>query len=140
MSKWFKLSLALGILALVVHFSSGDDIYVNLHGTSDLFKTVAHVDLSHRTDLELVYTDIENDIAYYRYIGSKPRVYLNDLVYLNDGSECTITYIDAFGFAFTGDTKAYQGLSGTAVRDADGNQLGYISRVMNENEIYCIWS
>lgn len=108
--------------------------------TCDLYKTVAHIDLSYRDDLQLVYVDNENDLAYYMYLTDKRNLSIGDKVYLNTGIECTVSYIDAYGFAFTSDAYAYQGLSGTAVRDVKGNQLGYISRTLNEDEIYCIWS
>lgn len=140
MTRWYKLALGLTFLALVLNLFNDKSVYVRLDSTSDILKTVAHVDLSYREDLKQVYVDVENDVAYYIYLNKTRNLSLGDTVYLMDGSECTVTYIDAFGFAFKSDSTLTQGLSGTAIRNANGVQLGYISKRLNTDEIYCIWS
>lgn len=135
-----KLIIAMLLLVSAALLKSKPSTVTLDNADGDLFKTVAHIDLSSRSDLKLVYTDTENDIAYYCWINNKNNIEVGTTVYLYDNTECYVTYTDAYGFGFKGDVKVLEGLSGTAVRNAEGNQLGYVSRLLNTGEIYCIWS
>lgn len=107
---------------------------------SDCLKTVAHIDLSNRDDLELIAVDYENDVAYYSYVKPERHVNVGDTVYLFDGIEASLVSVDAVGFTFTCDVDLAAGLSGTAVLNINGEQIGYISRRLSTGDYYAVWS
>lgn len=107
---------------------------------SDIFKTVAHLDLSDRDDLELVSKDYENDVAYYRYTQPDRDVEAGDTVYLFDGVEATLASVDAVGFTFTCEYIHNEDMSGTAVLNSNGTQIGCISRRLDNGFYYAIWN
>ena len=145
MSKYTRLLLVILLLfSFSLSFTSmfAKPPAVRLEGTYDLFKTVDHVDLSYRDDLVKVYSDGENDIAYYMYTGERDVLHVGDSVYTPYGEEFTVTSIDCIGFLIkpVNDVTAVQlGFSGMAVLNADGDQLGAISYIVDES-IYCIWT
>lgn len=106
----------------------------------DLLKTVAHLDLSNRDDLELVAMDATNDVAYYRYIQPDRDVNVGDTVHLYNGIEATLVSVDAIGFTFECDEVLEAGMSGTAVLNENGTQIGYISKRLETGVYYGIWS
>lgn len=137
------LILFLVVMATLFGMSeqADEDYYKQqLEKNNMLMKTVAHVDLSTRDDLELVGIDTKNDVAYYTYV--KPERYVNvgDTVYLFDGVGATLTSVDAVGFTFVCDNQLAAGLSGTAVLNKDGNQIGYISKRLSTGDYYAIWN
>lgn len=107
---------------------------------SDVFKTVAHLDLSGRDDLELVSKDYENDVAYYRYVQPDRDVVVGDTVYLFDGVEATLASVDAVGFTFTCESILNEGMSGTAILNSNGVQIGCVSRRLDNGSYYAIWN
>lgn len=113
---------------------------IQLEPTSDLYKTVAHVDLSSIEDLELVYVDNENDVAYYRYIGERNVVNIGDEVLTVYNETCTVTSMDCQGFTIDCPTGIDAGMSGTAIRDADGVQIGFISKRLSDGTVRCIYA
>lgn len=106
----------------------------------DVFKTVAHLDLSGRDDLELVSKDHENDVAYYRYVQPDRDVVVGDTVYLFDGVEATLASVDAVGFTFTCEYVLNEGMSGTAILNSSGIQIGCVSRRLDNGSYYAIWN
>lgn len=106
----------------------------------DVFKTVAHLDLSGRDDLELVSKDYENDVAYYRYVQPDRDVVVGDTVYLFDGVEATLASVDAVGFTFTCEYVLNEGMSGTAILNSNGAQIGCVSRRLDNGSYYAIWN
>lgn len=140
-----KLNVALGltaILLLVIWF--GPDI---MSGTSDanmkpvdgqVYKTAAHVTVN-SDEYQLLFSDSENDVAYYRYAGSIPRVVIGDTITLANGSSSTVTNTDIYGFYTDGADDVSVGLSGTIVQNEDGETVGYVSSVVT-GKLYCIWA
>ena len=106
----------------------------------NLYKTCAHVDMSMYENLELAYVDQENDIAYYRYLNDWRFLEQGDTVTIIEGDVCTVVSTDCYGFVIETPTQINQGMSGTALLDENGNQIGYISKRLKTGNIRCIWS
>lgn len=106
----------------------------------NLYKTCAHVDMSMYKNLELAYVDQENDIAYYRYLDDWNFLEQGDTVTTIEGEVCTVVSTDCYGFVIKTPTQINQGMSGTALLDESGNQIGYISKRLKTGNIRCIWS
>lgn len=119
----------------------GDSPTVELSGTDDLFKTVAHIDLSDCEFLMEVYKDTDNDVAYYMYVGERDELKVGDKVHLQDGEEFEVTSIDVHGFTLApiGTLYVDYGYSGYAVMNTDEEQVGVISATDGEF-VYCIWT
>lgn len=104
-----------------------------------LLKTVAHIDLSTRDDLELVAVDYDNDVAFYKYVQPTRNIEIGETVKLIGGIEATLVYTDAVGFCIDCSSIS-TGMSGTAVQNMSGEQIGYISKRLPDNTVYCIWN
>lgn len=115
------------------------DRYIDFEVPEDIIKTVAHVDVDN-DNLELIYRDAVEDIAYYRFIGVRDIAQTKDKVHLYDGTTYTITSTSINGFTMTSNASATVGLSGMAVLDEEDNQIGYVSALLPSGEVYCIWS
>ena len=150
-TKWKTLRNVLGTVLLVVAIGGmsilftadiigQDNVSDSDAGNEHILKTVAHVDLSARDDLELVAMDTESDVAYYKYVTPERDVSVGETVYLFEGVEATLTSIDAVGFTFTCDSLIDAGMSGTAVLNSNGEQIGYISRRLSTGNYFAIWS
>lgn len=134
------IAALLTVLAGVVLARCIDAMNASPAEESDVFKTVAHLDLSYRDDLELISKDLANDVAYYRYVQPEYSVEVGDTVYLFDGVEASLTSVDAVGFTFTCDCILSEGMSGTAVLNVEGTQIGCISRRLDTGAYYAIWN
>ncbi len=133
---------AIGIISFILGNYTGNsnaDRYVEFEIPADVIKTVAHVEVDN-PDLECIFTDSKEDIAYYRYIGNRELINKGDTVYLYDGTEYEVTSTSINGFNMKSDTPTIMGMSGMAILDKDRNQVGYISSLLQTNEVYCIWS
>ena len=106
----------------------------------NLFKTVAHIDMSDRTDLKLIYSDMENDISYYMYTGERSWISEGYPVYFYDGTCGTVCAKDIYGFYVSDAPEVTFGYSGTAVLNQDGQEIGYVSERLSNGSIYCIWN
>lgn len=106
----------------------------------NLYKTCAHVDMSMYKNLELAYVDQDNDIAYYRYLDDWHFLEQGDTVTTIEGDTCVVVSTDCYGFVIETPTQINQGMSGTALLDENGNQIGYISKRLKTGNIRCIWS
>ena len=138
-----------GVIALTVSAILcvvGEDILAKesearyLAQIENLYKTCAHVDMSMYKNLELAYVDQENDIAYYRYLNDWRFLEQGDTVTTIEGDVCTVVSTDYYGFVIETPTQINQGMSGTALLDENGNQIGYISKRLKTGNIRCIWS
>ena len=123
-------------------FISGSNL-VNVDKIKDtditpVFKTVAHVNLDYRNDLELISVDLKNDIAYYRYTIPDYDIKQGDIVTLVGGSAASIVSIDTVGFTIECD-NVVAGMSGTAVMSSSGKQIGLISERLPDNTVRCVW-
>lgn len=132
------------IFAIGVFWCASDTLYLKNHDAEvsesvPTLKTVAHLDLSDRDDLELISKDFDNDVAYYRYIQPDRNVSIGDTVYTFDGVGATLTSVDAVGFTFETESLT-AGASGTAILNEAGNQIGYVSRRLENGKYYAIWS
>lgn len=134
----FVVLAIIAILSGIVSACSNEP-EIDLEPSSDLIKTVAHVDLSDVDDLELVYKNAETDVAYYMYIGEHNRIDIGDTLYTTAGDTVTVTYTDVYGFHTDGANYIVPGMSGTGMLDSDGNIVGLISSTLDNNEVYCIW-
>ena len=106
----------------------------------NLYKTCAHVDMSMYENLELAYVDQENDIAYYRYLNDWRFLEQGDTVTTIEGDVCTVVSTDCYGFVIETPTQINQGMSGTALLDENGNQIGYKSKRLKTGNTRCVWS
>lgn len=113
-------------------------VEVTPYSDSDIFKTVAHLNISN-PELELIYTDSVNDVAYYRYVGERNLLKVGDSVTLSNDSVSTVVNVELNGFYLEYRDNVYVGMSGTPVFDADGNTVGYVSELL-DNKVYCIWN
>lgn len=158
MKQFLTKALAIGIVVIGATIGALLDIYVVPHldssaegvqnvqaqevlePTQDLYKTVAHVDLSDVPYLELVYVDSDNDVAYYRYIGERSLINIGDEVLTVYNDVCTVTSTDCQGFTIDCPTGIDAGMSGTAIRDSDGVQIGYVSKRLSDGTVRCIYA
>lgn len=108
------------------------------YGGTDIYKTVAHLPID-CDELELLYSDSVHDVAYYRFVGERTQLQVNEKVKLMTGDECTVRNIDMTGFYLDNVEAASVGLSGTVVMNGAGETVGYVSAI-KDNRIYCIWS
>ena len=101
---------------------------------------VAHVPNTF-DDMELVYVDYENDIAYYKYVGDKVTPEVGDTLRLYDGTAVTVTSLSDMYFTIKSDDPSvfYTGLSNTPVQWENGTVVGYISTLMDNGQVKCIW-
>lgn len=106
---------------------------------ADVIRTVAHVDLSNRIDLELVAMDYENDVAIYKYVKPDYDIEVGDTVYLVGGATAIVVSSDAVGFTISSDSIT-AGMSGTAVTVDSGVQIGCVSSRLADGNYRCIWS
>lgn len=106
---------------------------------SSVLKTVAHIDLSNRKDLELITKDYANDIAFYKYINPNYNIAVGDKIRFVDNTEATLVSVDAIGFTVRPESIVPAGMSGTAVLSND-IQIGIISMRMEDGTIRCVWS
>ena len=104
----------------------------------DIVKTVAHLDLDSE-EYELIYSDTENDIAYYRYVGERTHIHEGDVVYNSKGVESTVTATNVYGFYITYNDSFTTGMSGTVVFNSDNEPVGYVSSNYGNTYVYCIW-
>lgn len=111
-----------------------------LSSPTDIVKTVAHIDVNN-SNLELLYKDVDNDIAYYRYTGNVSKlVEENDILTTCYGDKVEVIYTDIYGFKVKSDVSVIQpGMSGTALENVNGDTVGYVSTILEDNIVYCIW-
>lgn len=114
-----------------------NDYYLE-NNYEDVYRTTAHVDMSMYSNLELLYLDKTNDIAYYRYLSDWRFANVGDVVQDIYGDQCKIIATDCYGFVIETSTQFTQGMSGTAIL-CDDVQIGYISEQLNTGNVRCIW-
>ena len=142
MRKVFLIAAYSVFIYMVARAVTMSNMTIDLEPTADLYKTVSHVDLSNFKDLQLVYDDAENDIAYYMYTGTRRPVKVGDVVTIAGGDKFKITAIDCLSFTMqpVGAMSVTYGYSGMGVKNVDGVQIGCISAIDDDNNIYCIWT
>ena len=131
-----------GVIAVcmaVIAFYVLPDTQVVNYDEVDVIKTVAHIDLTNRTDLQLIGTDTENDVAIYKYVKPEYNIEIGDTVYLVGGATATVVSCDAVGFTIDSNSIT-AGMSGTAVCTDNKVQIGIISSRMNDGYYRCVWS
>lgn len=131
-----------GALCLILGFVFGtqdkQETFITL--AEDIVKTVDHSHIDSE-DFELIYRDPENDVAYYRYVGVRDLITVGTVLYLYDGREVTVSATGRHGFTVSSNTVTFTvGMSGDPVLNADGEQIGYISALLQNGHVYCIWS
>lgn len=133
------------VVAVVNSVIQGNKYYhnetptVSIDKSSDLYKTVAHIDMSDVEDLVLVYEDAENDVAYYRYVGDRDIIKEGDTVTTYEGNSAKVIALDVQGFYLEYSDMFYKGMSGTSIFDSNGNVVGYVSKIVNNERVFCIW-
>lgn len=139
--------ITFGIGTLLVNFYWGSKyisdmaIPPDVTENSNIVKTVAHLDVSKHPDWKCVYEDVEGDAAYYEYTGSVQLPISGDTVLLRDGTKATVTYRDIEGFRMTStDAVFVAGMSGQVVQSESGKDLGIISELLPNGEVFCIWA
>lgn len=138
-TKMVRLLIFSNLITMLILFIYTRQDRIVLTEVSDVVKTVAHVEV-HNDNLELIYKDEINDIAYYRYIGKNKLAKENDILRTCYGDSVKIVYADIYGFKVKSDISVIQpGMSGTALEDVDGNTVGYVSTILEDNVVYCIW-
>ena len=131
-----------GIIAIciaIVAFYGLPQTQDTIYDEVDVIKTVAHIDLTNRTDLQLIGNDIENDVAIYKYVKPEYDIEIGDTVYLVGGATATVVSFDAAGFTIDSNSIT-AGMSGTAVCTDNKVQIGIISSRMNDGYYRCVWS
>lgn len=135
-SFWGSLALIAFSIALLLNTSHQQCNFTPVQG--DVFKTVAHITLSNE-NIELLFVDDVHDIAYYRYTDDESHPNVGSHVITCNGDVTIITALDVYGFYVKADNKFYPGMSGTVIRDTDGNSVGYVSGIVDSKTVYCIW-
>ena len=110
-----------------------------VHG--QLYITAAHIPPENFQDCVLLYTDDARDTAYYLrqdYEYHYPKI--GDVVYFGADRGVVERIEDGVGFyvKIEDDVRVYQGMSGTRVRDTEGNEIGFISQLKGTNHLLCI--
>lgn len=131
--RLFVIAVVVAIIAIFVKQTPVDSERINT------LKLPAHVDVSYRSDIELIAVDQINDVAYYKYTKPDYDVKQGDTVTLVGGNTAVIVSYDAIGFCVSGD-GIVAGMSGTAIRSSTGVQIGYISERLEDGTVRCIWS
>lgn len=139
----FIVSLVIGFaIGFVLHNLIATPVTVTVEPADDscIMKTVAHVDLSDRDDLQLIYEDNDSDIAYYAYTGERNLVKVGETVYDTLGQGHVVTDFDINGFYFAYNNDIHTGMSGTSLVNENGEIVGYISSILNGKVVKCIWN
>ena len=104
-----------------------------------VIKTVAHLDLSTKENLRLLWTDESADVAYYLVEDTTDLVAEGDRVEFTNGASGIVIGTDVTGFSVNLDSSdnLIASNSGTAVY-CDNKQVGYVSRWSTGN-VVCIW-
>lgn len=124
------------IVCLVIGVCLGM-LYISRSKSVDLVKTVAHIpDVF--PNYTCVYADVNNDIAYYMYTGTRSTINVGDTVYNCNNETCTVTEISNYGFYLDNKQSWVTGMSGSPIYDAGENVVGYVS-TLNSDNVYCIW-
>lgn len=138
--KMIRLLILSNLVTIITLCIVLDRDNVVLSSPTDIVKTVAHIDVNN-SDLELLYKDADNDIAYYRYTGNVSKlVEENDMLTTCYGDNVKVIYTDIYGFKVKSDVSVIQpGMSGTALENVNGDTVGYVSTILEDNVVYCIW-
>lgn len=111
-----------------------------LEKATEVYKEVAHIPPSSYNNATLIYTDAENDIAYYVATDRIQEVTCGDTLYLDNGDAARVTEVDLRGFYLdVSECGVRAGMSGTPIW-CDDEIVGYISSLHNQNTLYCIWA
>ena len=148
--KFVVMAIALIILVAWSWFVVGNYIIPQLEsnknvsievvgGSSDVIKTVAHIPLDERK-YKLIYKDTDNDIAYYMVLDTSRALSIGDTVITSNGDETTVRAVDVYGFYVDYNDVFYPGMSGTVIRDEYGESVGYVSKLIDSDSVYCIWN
>ena len=82
--------------------------------------------------------DKENDILF--MLDEQPYIELNTKVVFMNGSIGEISATDLYGFIVKGEDLVSLGDSGTAViREDNSEQIGYVSSILPNGSVRCIW-
>lgn len=146
-STFTKFCILCGIMlcALFIEVSTmlkDEEVVVDAESTTssfDIIKTVDHVSLDD-SSYELIYSNPDEDIAYYRYIGKRDTVKVGDKVYTDSGVCAKVLRTSNVGFEVEYDGSFYPGMSGTPIRDESGVVVGYVSALINSEYVTCIYS
>lgn len=126
-----------GIITFTTKEKSTIDVEYCEPGT--VLKTVAHLDLSKREELELMYINTEDDVAFYK-VADPLYVKPGDTVYTVKGDSVEVLDIDALGFSVPYDNKFHAGMSGSSIFNEDGRVVGIVSSFINEQVVYCLFA
>ena len=141
-----KSKIILGFLLCSVCYIAGWTVGTHTHTMvintvkdPSVVKTVAHLTVSN-PDYELLWSSVEEDIAYYRYIGERSLAKQGDTVYTYTNDKCEIINTSLLGFTIETETILPVGTSGTIIKNSKGEVIGYISESIGNNQYYCIWN
>lgn len=138
MKKLFYLLIMTVVLVLGVYLKPEPTLV--FEEAANVYKTVNHVDLSDCDWLTCIYRDEVNDVAYY-IINSRENVLnIDDTVYINGDMKCTVVSLDSNGFYLKTSDKVEQGFSGLPITSITGDKVGYVSKLMLDKTVYCIWN
>ena len=104
----------------------------------DVIKTVSHVNVRNQS-FELIASFPDEDVAYYRRVDNIPMLSVGDEVCIYTGSKAVVTDVSIHGFTIR-TTDITIGDSGTVIRNTDAEQIGYVSQIVGEDLVYCVWS
>ena len=100
-------------------------------------RTVAHLDLSKRDGLTLLYKDGDNDVAVYEVSDEVKLLKIGETVRFSNGVEGEVIATDVYGFNVRIKGEMNPGESGTAV--FTDYQVGYVSMLIDIDVVRCIW-
>lgn len=103
---------------------------------TDVIKTVDHVVMPE--DFKQIYSDAENDIAYYIYTGDRGLAKAGDTVLTVNGDKTTIINCTSAGFTVESPELFVTGMSGSAILNEEGDTIGYVSMIF-DNKVFCVW-
>lgn len=113
---------------------------VALEVATEVYKEVAHIAPTQYANATLIYTDTENDVAYYIADERLQNTQKGEKLLLDNGECVTVVEKDLHGFYVdVKDTTVRAGMSGTPIWK-NNEIIGYVSSLHNQNILYCIWA
>lgn len=138
------LTILWGVVGKVVYDTSrnvrdSNNSMQQVYEPGTVLKTVAHLDLTDREDLTLIFSDLETDIAYYEYTPNSNHVKKGDTFYTVNGDAVEVTGVDALGFFVTYNNAFHAGMSGSSIVNDEGEIRGIISSMVDGKYVFCLW-
>ncbi len=89
---------------------------------------------------ELIYSDPDEGMEYYRFVGNTRGLKKGDTVSVTSNEKFKVLKTDSAGFDIEYNDYFTPGMSGTKVYNEDGVAIGLISKLVDSSYVHCIWN